>query len=463
MKFKTTIVLFSILVALLVFVFVFETKWKKGKEAEEKLVELVSDEVEKIDFKKEDEAISFKKDENGNWLITSPLQAKADKYEVERLADDFSDLRIERVVEEEPGHLSRYKIPLKEITLWYKNRKEPVRILIGMQNPLDNTFFAKREDEKRVVLIPSYVKSLLEKKVFDFRQKDIFSFETDDVKNIKLRAKGIRWDAVKRNDEWWFSRPVRALARKSRIENITGSLSGLKAKDFVVEEKKPADMAEYGLDRADYVVTLGMPLLNKEITFFLQKKEEKLYATSSLSTKIVEVEDSILSDLEKKTEELREKEVVNFYSWEAFRVRLKKGEHTIEVEKDKEDNWYFLKEKKEEADKDKVMTLVRKIESLEASELIDPPFRLSDYGLEKPEIEVTIWTKEKDEPEEKAKEFKVLIGREDKENKKVVVKNERLNYLFRVDSDFLSQVPEKQEDWKAKKEEKKQENKVRKK
>ncbi|GAI15397.1 unnamed protein product, partial [marine sediment metagenome] len=118
---------------------------------------------------------------------------------------------------------------------------------------------------------------------------------------------------------------------------MLSSLSGLKAKEFVSEEKEKDDVKKYGLDRPEYEITLGMPLENQEVTFSLHKEEDKLYATTSLSIKIVEAEDSLLSDLEKKAGELREKEVANFFSWEVNRLHLKMGEIDWTVVKDEED------------------------------------------------------------------------------------------------------------------------------
>jgi putative AlgH/UPF0301 family transcriptional regulator len=456
MKFKTTIILFAVFLVILAFVLFFEYKGKGEKDEEEKLLALSSEEVQKVIFKKEDETITFQKDKEGEWLITEPLEAKADKYEVDRLADDFSDLKIERVVEEEPEELEKYGIPQKEISLWFKDKDKPVTILIGMENPLDNTFFAKRDDETKVVLIPSSLKSLMEKSLFDFREKDIFKFETDDVKSIKLRAKKTRWLASKKGEEWFFRNPVNALAQSSKIDNILSSLSGLKAKEFVSEEKKKDDVKKYSLDRPEYEITLGMPLKNQEVTFSLHKGEDKLFATTSLSMKIVETDETLLSDLEKEAEELREKEVANFYSWEANRLHLKMRDINWIVMKDEEDNWHFTSPIKEEADKSKIQTFIRKIESLEAEEFIDPPLSLNlkDYGLDNPLAEVKIWV---EEDEEKVKEIIALIGSEDKEAKKVVVKNARFDYLFRVDSAFLEEFPKNIKDWK-KQEEKKKEN-----
>lgn len=469
MKFKTTLILFAIFLVLLAFIFFFEFKGKGEEETEEKLVDLSSDDVQKIVFKKEDEIITFQKNEE-EWLITDPLEAKADKYEVNRLADDFSQLKIERVVEEVPEDkaLEKYGIPQKEITLYFKEREQPIKIMIGMENPLGNTFFAKREDEERIVLITSNLKSLIEKNLSDFRQKDIFAFETDEVKNVKLHANKIRWEALKKEDEWFFKKPVNALAESSKINDILRSLSNLKAKEFVSEEKKKDEIKKYGLDHPEYEITLSMPLANQEVTFFLHKEEDKLFATTSLSNKIIASEDSILSDLEKEAEELREKEISNFYSWEANKLYLRKGEIEWTLTKDEDDKWHLESPVKEEADKSKIETFIRKIESLEAAEFIDPPLKLEDYGLDNPQAEVKIWVKE---DEEKTKEITILIGskilekeekdekeeeeKEEKEAKIVFVKNARFDYLFKVDSAFLDEFPKDIKDWKPEKKEEK--------
>lgn len=489
MKFKTTLILLVIFLGLLAFVILFNVKDVGEAKPGDKLVDLSSDEVERINFKTEEETITFIKEGENDWLISEPIEAKADKYEVDRIANDFSSLDIDRVVEEEPSDLEKYGIPQKEVTLHFKDKKEPVKILVGMENPLDQKFFAKREDETRVVLISSTHKSLFEKKVFDFREKRIFKFETDDVLGIKLRSGEIRWEAEKKEEEWFLKNPVESLAEKSDISSLLSSLSDLRAKEFVSEEKTDEELKKFKMDTPEHTITLQMPLENQEVTFFIQKTDDKLYATSSLSPKIVEVEDTILSKLEKDPREMREKEVADFYTWEVNKVFVESGDLSLTVIEDEEDKWHFDSAEGEEADKDKIEEFIRKIEGLEAEAFIDPPINLKEYGLEPPEAKVTVWVKE---DEDTSKEISVLIGKtlqddvdqedtkkaasakagpEAKEEEKtgeevkgeseaeeeedaaikkefVAVKNARFDYLFKVDAGFLAQLPEKLEDWK---------------
>lgn len=452
MRFKTTIILFACFLALLTIVLFLDHKSKDSKDNGDKLVSLSSSDVQKIVFQKEQETYTFQKNGEEEWLITQPLEAKADKYEVNRIAEDFSDLKIERVVEEEPQDLEKYGIPKKEISLYFKDKDQPIKILIGMENPLDNTFFAKKEGEKRVVLLPSLIKSLLEKSLFDFRQKDIFKFETDDVKGLTMRTKEIRWEAQKKDNEWFLTKPVKALAEKNEIDSFLRSLSDLKAKEFISEEKNQEEINKYGLGDPEEEIALFMPIKNQKVIFSLNKLEEKTYATTSLSPKIITIDSSILSDLKKNPEELREKKVADFFSWEANKLYLKKGDLNLVVAKDKENNWKFESPEKKEADKSQVETFIRKIESLEAKEFVDTPFNLKDFGLDIPQAEVKIWVKE---DEGKVTEVNILLGTEDKEAKQVAVKNARFEYLFKVDAEFLQAFPTNIKDWEKKGEEKK--------
>jgi len=447
MKPRTTLILVAVFAILLAAVLLFESQGKARKEKEEKgkkIIDLASADVEKIQLKNESGTIAFKKDEKGEWWITEPIEAKADSSEVSRLAEDFSSLKFERIVEADGGDPAKYEIPKKELTLWYKGQAAPVKLLIGMENPLDNTLFAQREGDKRIVLLASYLKSGLEKKTFDFRKKDIFSFELDDVGSVALKAKDISWQARKKGDDWFLESPVKALAKKSRVEDVLRALSNLRAKDFIAEEKSADEAAKYGLMEPEYSVSLGLPAKNQDILFSLHKQDETVYAATSLLNKIVTAEAQVLTDIEKKAEDLREKQVVIFSSWEANRVRVKKGDLVLTVTKDKDNKWVFEGPAPEEADSSRVETFIRKIESLESVEFIDSPAGLSTYGLETPQSEVTVWTKDG----EKEKEFRVLVGTEDAEKKQVVLKNPNLDYLFRVDAAFLAEFPKEAKDWK---------------
>ncbi len=451
MKLKTTLILLVVFAALLGVVLFVDSKGEKKKAAEKKtntLIDVAAGDVHKASLVRGLETLAFERDEAGAWLLTSPLRAAADQFEVDGFIGALASLRIERVVEAEAKDPSAYEIPKTEVSLWVKDGETPIKLLVGMENPLDKSLFAKREDDPRIVLLSSTLKTTLDKRIFDFREKEVFKFTPADVRTVRVRAKDAAWQAVREEGGWMLRAPVAALAAKGRIDSLLDSLAGLRAAAFVAEDKTPTALAEFGLDKPDYEVTLSLPAAGQEIVFSLHKKGEASYAANSRSTKIITFEGTLLSDLDRKVEEMREKKVADFYSWNASRIALKRDGAEIAVVKDKSglpEKWVFDDPAKAEADRAKVDDFVRKIEALEASGFVDDPGPLAAYGLE-PGAEVRIRAKD---AQDKDVELVIFVGREDAERKEVLVKTPELPYLFRVDSAFLQDWPKERKDWQA--------------
>jgi hypothetical protein len=446
------LVLLAVFAGLLGLVLLFDSKGEKKKAADEKtntLISLASGDIRKASLVRDGETLTFERDEAGPWRLISPLQAAADDTEVGSFVDSLASLRIERVVEKEAKDLAAYEIPKIEVSLWVKGKDAPVRLLIGMENPLDKTFFAKREDDPRVVLLASTLKTTFDKKIFDFRQKDVFKFSVDDVKTIRVQAKSIAWQAQREETGWFLKAPVAAPAAKGKVESLLDSLSGLRAKAFVAEAKTAEALKKFGLDKPEYEVFLSLPASSQEIVFSLHQEGEAFYATTSLSAKVIAFDGTLLTDLDRKVDGMRETKVADFYSWEADKVSLKRDGFELAAVKEKvgqEDKWLLDPATKEEADRTKVEDFLRKVEGLEAVAFVDNPGPLAGYGLD-PGTEIRIGTKD---VQGKVKETVLLIGKVDAEKKQVVVKTAELAYLFHVDSGFLQDLPKEKKDWKAK-------------
>jgi len=188
--------------------------------------------------------------------------------------------------------------------------------------------------------------------VFDFRQKDVFKFAAADVKEIRVKAGDLVWQAGRDESGWLLKTPVAARADKGKIDALLEALSALKAKAFVAETKTPAAVKDFGLEKPGYEVALSLPSESREIVFALSRKGDASYATTSQSTKIITFEDTVLADLDRQIEELRDRKVAEFYSWDANRIALKRGGVEIAAVKEKTgdtEKWLLEGPAKEEA------------------------------------------------------------------------------------------------------------------
>lgn len=450
MKPRTTLILSVVFLGLLaVVMFVGKKPAKDGAEAGEKLVAVAVADVTSISLKQGAEVLTLRRDEAGGWMVSEPLEAKADAYEADNLASSLADLRIERVVEASGGDPKKYEIPQREASLTVKGTADPIRILIGPESSLDGNLYAQKVGDPRIVLLPSAVKSSLDKKLIDLRQKDIFRFEAKDVTAVRLKAKDSAWEARKTDGEWRFLSPLKTLVKESQMTSLLEALAGLKAKEFVSEAKTPADLKACGLDQAEYAVALSLPAANQELTFWLHKSGDKTYATTSQAGKIIVPETDILFDLDRKPADLRESKAAVFFSWQADRLEIKKEGLALAVHKAANEKWYFDEAEKEEADGSKVDTFLRKIEGLEAAEYIDEPKAPAAYGLDMPSAEIVIRTKDTAAEKPAEKIVRLSAGRVDAEKKQVILKNDRYTWLVKADASFLDEFPKEKKDWLA--------------
>ncbi|MDD8026905.1 MAG: DUF4340 domain-containing protein [Acidobacteriota bacterium] len=450
MKFKTTLILAVLFAGLLaVVLFVDKKPPATGAGSEPKLVAVAAADVEAVSLRRDSETLSLRKNDKSEWMIAEPIEAKADAVEAEGLVSALSDLRIERVVEASGGDPKTYDIPLREAVLKVKGLADPIRILIGAENKIDATLYAQKAGDPRIVLLSSSLKSSLDKKLIDLRQKDVFRFESKDVTAIRLRAKDSRWEARKTDGEWFFTSPLKALAKESQMSSLLESLAGLRAKEFAAEAKTPQEMKARGLDKPEYEVALSLPASSREVVFSFHKAEDKTFATTSESTKIVVPEADILFDLDRKPSDLRESKAAVFFSWQADRLSLKKGGSSLAVHKAGNEKWYFDQAEKEEADGSKVEAFLRKIEGLEAAEYVEAPKGLTEYGLDKPTAEIVIGTKDAASGRSIEKTVSLAVGRVDPEKKQAVLKNARFPWLIKADASFLDEFPKVQKDWAA--------------
>ena len=337
-KFRTTLILLAVLAGLVALVLVFDKKGEEKKAADEKenaLISVPAADILKASIVKNGQTLAFERDEAGPWRLTAPLQAAADEYEVNNLVGALASLRIERVVEKDAQDPAAYEIPQTEVSLWVKGQEAPVRLLVGMENPLDKSLFAKRADDPRVVLLPSSLKTTLEKPVFDFRQKDVFKFTAADVTAIRVRAgtspgrrpvKGRAGSSRPLSPPW----PPRG---RSMPSSIPSPASG--PRRSWPKKKRPPRSKRSDWTRPSTRSPCRSRRRKRRSSFTLHREGDNSYATTSRSAKIVNFEGTLLADLDRKVDELREKKVADFFSWNATRIALKRDGVEIAAIKEK--------------------------------------------------------------------------------------------------------------------------------
>ncbi len=395
---KSTLALVLLLAGLGAYIY-FVT-WKQpaadtSKTQEKVFATLASDKIEEIKVMTAGgEATTVKKD-GGAWQITQPVATKADESEVSGIASALSSIEITRVIDENPTNLNDYGLsnPRIEIDFKASGDKDYQKLLIGEKSPTGGDMFARRNDDKKVFLIPAFQESTFNKTTFDLRDKGLLKFDREKVDGLEVATADKTVALAKEGTEWKITKPLQVRADFGAVEGLIGRLQSAQMKSIVPGEPGPADLKKYGLDK--HAATVNVNAGSARATLLLGGKAEEntIYARDASKPTVVTVESSLLDELKKGADEYRRKELFEFRAYNANRVEITRNGQTVVFEKIKgqgenaQDKWRRVSPNPADADRDKVDAFLSRLANMRASSFVESTAKT---GLEKPAMTVFV-------------------------------------------------------------------------
>lgn len=455
MRYRYTIAAALIFVALLVWVLARE----RGRVPEKgEVFGLDVKRVTRLEIRPKDgQALTLEKD-GDQWWIKAPFQGWADKDEVERIARTICELKPDRRPEEDPNK-KEYGLKEPEIVakMWYDGGKKSVEVAIGAETPVGSKRYARIAGRKGLFLVSSFVKTDLEKKPEDLRDKKVAHYDRDKVVRIALHNPKGSFELEGRKEEedkksWYLLKPISAKADRWTVDTLITRPGDVEARAF---EKVPKKLAEVGLDKPHATLTLELEggksitvLVGKKVKKMVKKEygegeEEKevVYVMTKGRPELLLVEDSFADDLDKDLMSLRDKHVVEFDRDKVRRIRVQRKKGLDFTVAKRADTWYLDTPQPGKAKQTKVDDILWDLEDLETSKFIEKPEDLKAYGLAVPQTVVTLTM-------EDGSSIKVMFG-DKTEDGRYYCKTSQSDTVYVVSDLLIAGLPEKVEDIKA--------------
>ncbi|HEY9059141.1 MAG TPA: DUF4340 domain-containing protein [Pseudobacteroides sp.] len=261
--FKNVIIL-AVVMVVLVGALVAVSVFKKDNE-ENVQAEPTSNLIPLMDAKKDD-ITEYTIENQGNkftvthkgtdWVLTYPAGVNYSKIETENMANNANSINATRVIEENATDLKTYGLDTPAIvSVKTKDGKEQV-IEIGANTPTDDGTYVKTKGSNTVYLVDKYSVSSFKVSKYFFWQRVLFDMTTEDINSLTLERQGkvafkVKLDSDKK---WYLTEPLEGAANSNKLEPYLNGIPNLTANS--IEEDKPKDLAEFGLDKPSYVMTL---------------------------------------------------------------------------------------------------------------------------------------------------------------------------------------------------------------
>ena len=401
---RSTIALFVVLIGLGAYIY-FVT-WKQpaqdsGSKLEKVFTSVQADQLDELKLKAESGDVTTLKKTSGAWTPVAPVAAAASETDVSSVASALSGLEIERVIDENPTDVKDYGLETPRLEIDFKagGGQSSGRLIVGSKTPTGASMYARRNDEKRVFLIPEYQNLPLNKSTFDLRDKALIKIERDKIDGLEINVVNVGGSAgpalqlVKAGSEWKLTRPLEARADSGLVDALLGRVETAQIKSVVADNATTADLKKYGLERPEITVTLHLGGARATLAFGGKAGADALYARDASKPIVVTVDNSLADDARKSAQDYRRKEVFEFRAFNATRAEFIRGSQTIVFERVKgpgeaaPDTWRRVSPNPADADRSKVETLLAELADMRATSFLPSTART---GLDSPALTVVV-------------------------------------------------------------------------
>lgn len=326
----TTIALVLVLAGLGAYIyFVDSGRPAAGVEEKDKVFSVEAEKINEITVTTEGETTVLQR-ADGNWKITTPFTADADRTEASTLATGLAGLELGRVVDENASDLAQYGLAEPRIRLAYKAEGGGGgEVLIGDKTATGSDLYALVPGQPRVFLIQSWQETSLAKKPFDLRDKRILQFDRDNVDSVEIARAGEPTIVLARNgSDWTLKEPVAARADYSTVEGLLTKLASANMTKLV----DASGPQTYGLEVPGAVIRVGAGSSRAAIEFGAEE-DGTVYARDPSRQMIFTVDSQLAADARRPASEYRNKSLFQFRPFTVARLRLTRGSDTYEFQK----------------------------------------------------------------------------------------------------------------------------------
>lgn len=340
-----------------------------------------------------------------DWDIVEPVQAKADKWEVNSIANAMKDLTWTRKFDPSgedglPDATTGLAGPLWTVTAVDKKGKSHV-LQVGLAEALSNnarTYVRPPGDANTYVVGVDFL-SKLKKGLSDFRSKNILDLDRDKIASVRVRGRENYTVVRREDDKWGFAPPISARADKDKVNDLLGNFTYLNAERFVTDAA--TDLAAFGLDEAarqlvvsitlkpekdDQPATASAPTTKpaeppKVYALALSaKRGDKVYGILNDKGAVFELKASKLDDMQPKLNDLRDKTVLELKADDVVALDMSLPGGRVELKK-VDDTWEMAAPLKGKANASVVKDLVEKLAKLKADGFAEAVTSADVYGL----------------------------------------------------------------------------------
>jgi hypothetical protein len=228
--------------------------------------------------------------------------------------------------------------------------------------------------------------------------QNVVTFDRNKISGIVIQNGDEKIEMQRRDNRWRLEAPIKDQADSSLIESLLSDLENwqkdgtISAKEIETDKSK---LNEYGVNRPKLRLKLIGQDRPPEILFGKDAAlEGKMYVRFDDSKETFLAGQSVKKDIDKKSEEFRDRKLTDLITAQVTRVILKTPAGEMELQK-KGDHWDIVKPLRARGDDQKFADLIAQITTARIQQFVaDDHGDLHGYGLAEPRGALTLFTQD---------------------------------------------------------------------
>ncbi len=362
-----------------------------------KLLNVKPGDIARIELKYADRDIVIERPKGQKWQITAPIGVDADQTVADNLARAIADADVSSTVEEKPADLAPFglqKPATVVIVTTYPNHTLPA-IDVGKTTPVGFNAYVKLGDNPAVLLTSSAFPSGMNKTVDQLRNRELMTFSVDDVSRFTLAREGKpEIEVVRSGGKWRITKPASYAADPTQVRELLTTLASAKVADFI--DNAPPSVTQYGLEKPHLSVTVYTKGGGQESLLFGFKQQQEgkdgIYVRRGERAPVYTVHEYVMSNVDRGVLQLRDKTVMGFEPAQVESVRAAVDGEDFSIARAPGGKWNLIQNgKTTPADVPAVERFLDEIRGLRGRSILTDPMKEPQmFGLDKPQIELTV-------------------------------------------------------------------------
>jgi Domain of unknown function (DUF4340) len=403
MRFRTTLILFVLALAIGLFIKFYESKRPNTQEANRRAQNVINFERDKIDgivIQNADERIELKRSDK-KWRLESPVKDLADSSVVDNLLFDLEDWKKDttispKEIEADKNRMSEYGVAKAKLRLKLQGPNAPPEVLFGNNAALEGKNYVRLENSKDVFLVSQSIKNQISKKPEEFRDRKLTDTVATQVVRLSIKSAAGEMELQKQADHWQIVKPLRARADDQKVNDLIAQITNSRIAQFVADDA--GDLHPYGLAEPRGAVTIftggdksaasGQIL---QIGGVPEKAKDQVYVRFTPRKFVYTLPNKIESILGTKPNDLRDRHLVRFDQNQLDRITIDAPGKNKTVLARKDQNWTIVNRNNRAANAAEARRLIDLLNGEMVTNFVaDVASDLPKYGLDKPQLTVTL-------------------------------------------------------------------------